>query len=222
MMLQVDYPLLATNPLFARISTDEIQSMLGCLGARILSYGRDEFIVLEGTPIHEIGILLKGKAVILKENEEGLRSIVAPLLPGECFGETFACGGGGEAMVSVQTLEDSEVLFIDCKRIITTCSSACVFHTLLIENMLTVLTSKIRLLNMKLDIASRKKIRDKLMVFFAEQKKNAKSNGFRIPLNREQLADYLMVDRSALSAELGRMREEGLIDFHKNEFRILR
>ena len=99
MMHQVDYPLLATNPLFARISTDEIESMLGCLGARVVFFERDEFLVLEGTPIHEVGILLKGKAVILKENEEGLRSIVATLLPGECFGETFACGDGGEAMV---------------------------------------------------------------------------------------------------------------------------
>lgn len=221
-MLSGDLALLSANPLFARISQEEIHSMLSCLGARAQAFGRDEFIFIEGDPVHEVGILLRGRAAVLRENEEGIRSIVAPILPGECFGETFACGDGGLAMVSVQALEPSTVMFIDCKRIITTCSSACVYHTLLIENMLTVLTGKIRMLNLKLDIASRKKIRDKLLVFFEEQKKNAKSDGFRIPLNREQLADYLMVDRSALSAELGRMRDEGLIAFHKNEFRMLR
>lgn len=220
-MEPLNYELLSQNPLFARISREDLTPMLGCLGARVQAYGRDEFVFLEGDSVHYIGVLLSGRAAVLKENEAGARAIVAPILPGECFGETFACGGGCEAMVSVQVLEDSEILFIDCKRIITTCSSACVYHTLLIENMLSVLTGKIRVLNLKLAIASRRKIRDKLLVFFEEQKKNAKSNGFSIPLNREQLADYLMVDRTALSAELGRMREEGLIDFHKNQFRLL-
>jgi CRP-like cAMP-binding protein len=157
----------------------------------------------------------------VRDSEDGQRNLVAVLVPGECFGESFACSKHPEALVSVVAMEDCEILFLDCKKIVTTCSSACTFHTRLIENMLSMLAEKILGLNQKLEIVSKRKIREKLFTFFESQKKNAGTNVFSIPYNREQLADFLFVDRSALSNELCKMRDEGLIRFHKNRFELL-
>ena len=218
--MKVNYQTVLLNPLFHGITPDELKGMLQCLQARVASYDKDDFLILEGDSVDSIGILLSGSVAVLKEGEAGSRFIISALLPGDCFGETFACSNQPHSIVSVQALESCEVLFLDCRRIITTCSSACTYHTLLIANMMSVLTDKIRGLNEKLDILSKRKIRDRLMAFLGEQKKNASSNRFGIPYNREQLADYLFVDRSALSSELCKMREEGLLSFRKNQFEI--
>ena len=219
--MNIPYHVIASNPLFDQIQEEDLLGMLNCLCARVHLYQKDNHIILAGDPVRAIGVVLKGKVSVVRESEEGLRNLVAVLTPGECFGESFACSNHPEAFVSVVAMEDCEVLFLDCKKIVTTCSSACNFHTRLIENMLSMLTDKILGLNQKLEIVSKRKIREKLLTFFETQKKNAGTNVFSIPYNREQLADFLFVDRSALSNELCKMRDEGLIRFQKNKFEIL-
>jgi CRP/FNR family transcriptional regulator, dissimilatory nitrate respiration regulator len=219
--MNISYPTILQNPLFQGIQESDLVGMLQCLSARVQTFSKESYIFLAGEPVRSIGIVLKGKAAIFRESEDGMKNLVAVLVPGECFGETFACSDRTEAFVTVMATEESEILFLDCKKIITTCSSACVFHTRLIENMMSMLTEKIFGLNQKLEILSKRKIRDKLVAFFEEQKRNAGTNVFSIPYNREQLADFLFVDRSALSNELGKMRDEGLIRFQKNRFEIL-
>lgn len=212
---------IASNPLFDKIQKDDLLGMLNCLCARVHLYQKDNHIIRAGDQVRSVGVVLKGRVSIERESEEGLRNLVAVLVPGECFGESFACSKHPEALVSVVAMEDCEILFLDCKKIVTTCSSACTFHTRLIENMLSMLSEKILGLNQKLEIVSKRKIREKLFTFFETQKKNAGTNVFSIPYNREQLADFLFVDRSALSNELCKMRDEGLIRFQKNKFEIL-
>lgn len=219
--MNIPYHVISQNPLFDQIEETDLMGMLGCLCARVHLYQKDSYIILAGDEVRSIGVVLKGKVSVERESEDGVRNLVTVLTPGECFGESFACSGNQEAFVSVVAMEDCEILFLDCKKIVTTCSSACAFHTRLIENILSMLSDKILGLNQKLEIVSKRKIREKLITFFETQKRNAGTNQFSIPYNREQLADFLFVDRSALSNELCKMRDEGLIRFHKNKFEIL-
>jgi len=219
--MNIPYNVIASNPLFDQIREEDLMGMLSCLCARVHEYQRDSYIILAGDEVRSIGVVLKGKVAVERESEDGFRNLVAVLVPGECFGESFACSEHPEAFVSVVAMEECEILFLDCKKIVTTCSSACAFHTRLIENILSMLSEKILGLNQKLEIVSKRKIREKLVTFFEAQKKNAGTNVFSIPYNREQLADFLFVDRSALSNELCKMRDEGLIRFQKNKFEIL-
>jgi CRP-like cAMP-binding protein len=219
--MNIPYHIIAMNPLFDQIQERDLLGMLHCLCARVQDFKKDSYIIMAGDEVRFIGVVLKGKVAVERESEDGVRNLVAVLTPGECFGESFACSNHPEAFVSVAAMEDCEVLFLDCKKIVTTCSSACTFHTRLIENILSMLTEKILGLNQKLEIVSKRKIREKLMTFLKTQKRNAGSNVFSIPYNREQLADFLFVDRSALSNELCKMRDEGLIRFQKNRFEIL-
>ena len=213
--------IIKSNPLFKEIIENDLETMLSCLSAKQCFYNQNSFIFLTGESIHHIGIMMSGKIIITKEDGFGNRSIIAEVIPGEMFGEAFACSGIENSTVSVQAAADSVVLLIDYKRIVTTCSSACIFHTKLIENMLAILAKKVLMLNQKIGIVSKRTTREKLMAYFEIQKDRANSNKFTIPYNREELADFLFVDRSAMSRELCRMRDEGLIDFRKNRFEIL-
>ncbi len=217
----IDYQIIKKNELFRGIEDDNLKSILSCLSAKVLVYKKGEYVYMTGENINHIGILLKGQVVVLKEDEDGNTNILSEISQSEMFGEALACAEIEISSVSVQAVETSEILLIDYKKIIRTCSSACIFHTMLIENMLKILARKTIILNQKMEILSKKTIREKLMAFFALQKNIANSNVFTIPYNREQLSKYLYVDRSALSRELGKMRDEGLIRFKKNKFELI-
>lgn len=212
------YPILQKCALFKNIDTDELKGMLNCLDARAVSYSRNEIIFCEGDPARYVGIVLSGKVQIIKEDFFGNRNIIALMEVSQMFGEAFACAGVKKLPVTATAICDSEILLMPCRRIITTCSNSCEFHNRIISNLLQILAAKNLLLNQKLELISRRTTRDKLMAYLMAQAKQNKSNTFTIPYNRQALADYLGVDRSAMSTELGKMRREGLIDFHKNQF----
>lgn len=214
------YPILQKCALFKNIDTDELKGMLDCLDARAVSYSRNEIIFCEGDPARYVGIVLSGKVQIIKEDFFGNRNIIALMEVSQMFGEAFACAGVQKLPVTATAICDSKILLMPCRRIITTCSNSCEFHNRIISNLLQILAAKNLLLNQKLELISRRTTRDKLMAYLMSQAKQNKSNTFTIPYNRQALADYLGVDRSAMSAELGKMRREGLIDFHKNQFHL--
>jgi len=217
--MQNIFDILGQSPLFYGISPESCESMLRCLAARTESYAKDDVILLSGDSVREVGLLLSGSAKIIREDVNGNISIIAGVLPAEMFGEAFACAGVAHSPVTVVAAELCRVLFLDYRRIITTCSAACVFHARLIENMLKVIADKNLRLNQKIEVLSQRTTRQKLMAYFERQ--GAGAPKFTIPFNREELAQYLCVDRSAMSAELGRMQREGLIRFTRNEFEIL-
>lgn len=217
----INYEIIKKNELFKGIEDRDLKSILSCLSAKVSVYEKGEYVYMDGQSIHHIGILLKGQVVVLKEDENGNMNILSKISKGEMFGEALACAEMEISSVSVQAVEASEILLIDYKKIIRTCSSACIFHTKLIENMLKILAQKTIILNQKIEIISKRTIREKIMAFLTLQKSLANSNVFTIPYNREQLSNYLYVDRSALSRELGKMRDEGLIKFKKNRFEII-
>ncbi len=207
-------------PLFRGISPEELDAMLRCLGAVTRTYQKEEYVFTAGTEAHSVGVILKGNVQAVKEDYAGNREILARLSSGELFGETFACTGIAELPVSILSTDKSEILFIDYKRILTSCSSACAFHSRLIENMVRIIAEENLRLTQKIEHTMKRTIREKLLSYLSSQAAHAKSRTFVIPFNRQQLADYLSVDRSALSAELGRMREDGLLEFERSRFTL--
>ncbi|MDD6145649.1 MAG: Crp/Fnr family transcriptional regulator, partial [Oscillospiraceae bacterium] len=173
-----------------------------------------------GEILDDIPVLVKGKLLIQKDDYWGNRSILGNIDAGEMFGEAYAAPGSGPLLNDVVAVEDSAVLFFDVNRIMTTCSSACRFHTLVVQNLIFALSEKNRKLVQKLGHMSKRTTREKLISYLSEEAKKQNSSRFEIPFNRQQLADFLSVDRSAMSNELGKMRNEGLIAFHKNHFEL--
>jgi CRP-like cAMP-binding protein len=196
--------------------------MLSCLGVKYKKYEKRSIIVLAEDNADHVGIVLGGAVLIVKEDFVGNRSIVDRIGQYDMFGEAFACAGIQKSPVTVVAAENCEIMWIQFRRIINTCSTSCIFHSKLIENMMKLLALKNLQMNKKLEITSKRNLRDKLMAYLLMQAKEAQSFDFTIPLSRSELADYLYVDRSALSRELGNMRDEGLIQFNKNHFYISR
>ncbi|MCL2137050.1 MAG: Crp/Fnr family transcriptional regulator [Coriobacteriia bacterium] len=207
------------NPLYDGVGPDDFAKMASCLDARTRRYSKGQVVLLAGSRLSQIGMVLAGSVKIVKEDRDGKASILSILSAPELFGEAVVCAGIATSPVTVQALEDCQILFLDYRKAVTSCSSACAFHSRLISNMLKALADRNLQLNQKIEILSQRTTREKLLCYLQSQRGVAAS--FTIPLNREELARYLCVDRSAMSNELGRMRDEGLIRFRKNSFELL-
>lgn len=219
--MQQNIDFLTTCPLFSGIDADDLSAMLSCLTARTLSFRKNETILQEGSPAREVGILLKGQAQLIRTDYLGNRSIIISIEPGDMFAEAFACAGVEALPVSVVATEDSEVMLIDCRRIMTSCCHACGFHSQLIYNLLKIVAGKNLIMHQKALITSQRTTKEKLMTYLLMQARQAHSPYFTIPFDRQGLADFLEVDRSGLSAEIGRLKKQGVLDSHKNSFRLL-
>ena len=220
--MRINPEILSRCVLFAGIRPEDRQSMLGCLGAKVLDVAKNRFVFREGDPANLVGIVLEGCVQMVREDYYGNRSILARIEPAGLFGESFACADVETLPISVVAVEDSSVLLIDSRRITATCANACGFHNQMIFNMLKVVANKNLVLNQKIEITSRRTTREKLMAYLMVQAKLHRSDSFTIPYDRQALADYLEVDRSAMSAEIGKLRREGVIDCEKNRFRLLK
>lgn len=214
-------PVLKRTKLFSGVGEDDISSLLSCLGARKKEYKKGEYILREGEHISDIFILVEGKIHIQKDDYWGNRSILSVISVGEMFGEGYAAPESGALLNDVVAVEDSSVIFFDVKRILTTCSSACRFHNMIVQNMFFAISDKNRKLVQKLGHMSGRTTRAKLISYLSEEAKRQGSSAFTVPFNRQQLADYLCVDRSAMSNELCKMRDEGMIRFEKSRFELL-
>jgi CRP-like cAMP-binding protein len=210
--------LLRKVPLFAGMEDSEIESLLCCLNARVRTYDKGETIFHAGDAAASVGLVLYGGVHLVKEDYFGNRTIVALAEAGDLFAEAFSCIERGVYEVSAIASAQSEIMLIDYRNIITTCPNACTYHTRVIRNMMGVLANKNIQLNRKIEHTSKRSTREKLISYLMEQAKTARNNRFDIPFNRQELADYLGVERSAMSAELGRMRDEGLVEFDRNRF----
>ena len=208
-------------PLFEGIGEDELDIMLLCLSARTSDFKKGQTIFAEGDRAKSVGIVLSGEVHIARADYDGNRDILASVTCNELFGEAFACAGTESLPVSAEAATGCTVLFIDVRRITLVCKSSCAFHNRLISNLLRIVAQKNIMLNSKLDIASRRTTREKLLAYLRSEAKKNGGSRFTIPFDRRCLADYLGVERSAMSAELSRMRRDGLIETEKNEFVLL-
>jgi CRP-like cAMP-binding protein len=215
------YRILQDCPLFSEISATDLKVMLDCLQAKQRSYQKGSFIFRVGDQATSVGVLLSGDVQVMQEDFWGNRTILAHIEPGDLFAEAFSCSQSDSLPISVIATEDSRVMLLDYKRIITSCSSACVFHTRLIRNMMQILARNNIRLTQKMEHITQRTTREKLYSYLSEQAKASGSNSFSIPFDRQELADYLSVDRSALSNELSKMRNQGILQYHKNQFELL-
>lgn len=209
---------LSNTQLFRGLEEAEITSLLGCLNATTRSFQKGEVILSEGNITENIGILLSGLAVISCNDIWGNTSILGHVAPGSVFAEVYACIPGEPMFVTVSAAEDTSILFMNVGRVLATCPHACPSHTRLVRNLLTVCAHRNLQLSQRIQHTSSKSIRGRLMSYFSECAKHAGSNSFLIPYNRQQLADYLNVDRSTMCNELSKMQKDGIIEYSKNQF----
>lgn len=214
-------PVLKRTQLFSGLRDEEIASMLSCLGARLGNYKKGEYVLRQGEYLGDITVLVEGNLHIQKDDYWGNRSILGQISAGELFGEAYAAPASGALLNDVVALEDSTIIFFDVKRILTTCSASCRFHSMVVQNLFFAISEKNRKLVQKLGYMSKRSTREKLISYLSEEAKRQNNSKFIIPFNRQQLADFLSVDRSAMSNELCKMRDEGLLEFNKNCFRLL-
>ena len=215
------FDILSQCPLFAGISQEELKSMLGCLDGKIIQTPKGSPVFLEGEPATFVGVVLSGKVQILRTDFYGNRSVLTVVSPGGLFGEAFACAEVETLPVSAVALESTSVLLLDCKRVLTSCPNACPFHSKLVRNLLRGIAQKNLMLTQKILCMSQKTTQEKLMEFLLEQAKQHGRAEFVIPYDRQALADYLGVERSAMSAEISKLRKAGQIDCTGSRFRIL-
>lgn len=215
-----NHPFLHRCPLFDSIDKRELGTLLTCLGAVRRSYRRYAYVWMTGQPVASMGILLSGSVHLLQEDFWGNCTIINHLVPGELLGEAFACMGTPHLPISVLATTRTDILWLNYRRVITTCRTTCRFHSRLVQNMLEILARKNVQLMQKMEIMARRSTREKVMAYLSGQAQKIGKTTFEIPFNRQEMADYLSVDRSALSKELCAMRDSGWLLFRKNRFEL--
>ena len=209
------------SPLFDGIRQEDRVAVLGCTGYHVRAFRKGDIVAFEGENIKHVGIVLSGSVDMIKEDLWGGRTMLVRTHQNGLFGETFACGEDNQSVVTFQVSRDARILFIPFDRVMHSCSACCEFHQRMIENMVHIIANKNRDLMRKVEIISKRTIREKLLAYLSVQAQIQESRYFEIPLGRVELAEYLCVDRSAMTRELAKMREEGLVDFDRNSFRLL-
>lgn len=216
------FAVLRKCPLFQGLAEEKFTSILDCLGGNVVHFAKRETILSEGEPVRYMGIVLSGSAQVIQVDYFGNRSIVASLEPSELFAESFACAEVKEMPVQVVANEDgTQVLWIDQLRIRRPCGNDCGFHRELIDNLLKIAATKNLVFHQKVEILSKRSTREKLMAYLMLQAKKNHGSSFTIPFDRQELADYLGVDRSGLSAEISKLRREGVLQCEHNHFNLL-
>lgn len=208
--------ILETSSLFTGFSREELTDLLPLLQARQVRWGRGAYILHAGEPVQSLGVVLTGSALVIQEDYWGSRNLMAALGPGDCFAETFACAPGLPLNVSVVADAPTEVLFLNVERMLSgvgTAGSEKLSHHLLRE-----MARKNVAFSMKLTHLGQRTTRAKLLSYLSTESQRQGSSEFDIPFSRQQLADYLLVERSGLSQELSKMRDEGLLEYRKNHF----
>ena len=212
------FSVICSSQLFAGISEEALAEMLACVGAKIQRFPKGSFLLRAGDAVEEIGLVLAGSILLIQEDVWGNRNILSKVGPGQAFALAAACTPGAVLPVSAAAETPVAVLRLQAKRVMAPCSAACTYHSQFIRNLLGELAGKNLYLGEKLTHMGQRTTRAKLMSYLSAQAQRLGKNEFDIPFSRQQLADYLAVERSGLCVELGKMRKEGLLEFHKNHF----
>ena len=209
------------SPLFDGIDPEDRKTLLGCIGYHTATFRKGDIVAFEEEYIRHVGIMIYGSVDMIKEDVWGNKTMLVRIGKNELFGETFACGSDNISLVTYLVSEDAKILFIPFDRAMHNCTMSCAFHHRLMENMVRIIANKNRDLMRKVEVVSKRTIREKLLAYLSIQTQLQGTRYFEIPLGRVELAEYLCVDRSALTRELAKMKEDGLIDYDRNCFRML-
>ena len=213
---------LESSPLFQDISYEEYSRLLTCFQAVQKSFRSDDLIYDFSSPQNDaVGIVERGCAALIRIDEEGVATVMEELGPGGVFGRTLAFAGSSGDSLQVVCRTPCDVLFIDYPHILKRCEHACNRHSVLVQNMLRLMSDKAQALSQRVDVLSRRSIREKLLCYFRQLSEQAGSNTFTLPFSLSTLADYIATDRSAMMRELKRLREEGAIRSDGRQFTLL-
>lgn len=215
------YKLLFKCALFRNIKEEDIGHLLTCLSTYTKNYRSDEYVFFAGNTVNSVGILLTGSAEIIKENPAGSRHIMAFLSPGQIFGEGIVCTAKRISPVTIRVKENTKILFIPFESIVKSCKNACNFHVQIIQNMMMILGEKNFNLNTKIELLTLKGMREKIAAFLLNEYMERNTLTFQIVPNRNELAEYLNVSRTSMCRELARMKEQNILDYYQNSFKIL-
>ncbi len=212
------FSILNKNPLFKNLTEDNVNSLLQCLQATTIKHKKDTTIISYNDKINSIGIVLTGNVYIKKYDVDGNEIMLHVVVSGDCFGEVFAISAL-PCNVVVIAASDCTIMYLDINKVLHTCSNSCNFHKILIQNLLQLITSKNIFLNSRIDILTKRSLREKILQFLHQQSHGR--NTFEITMNRQDMANYLCCDRSALCAELSKMQKEKIIQYNKKQFILL-
>lgn len=205
-------------PIFRDIGEEDLGALLRCLGSRSRDYEKGEVIILDQEEVPGLGVVLRGTVHMCKEDFWGSQTLLAYLKEGELFGETFALQRQARSSVSFLAATDCRVLFLDARHILRPCQRACLFHCRLTANLFDLLGKKNVQLMEKIEAISKGSLREKILTYLSIQAQRQGSKYITLPLTRTEMARFLSVNRSSMTRELSRMRDEGLIDFDRNTF----
>ena len=209
-----------SSQLFKGCTQHEVTTMLACLDAKVKRFSKDEFLLRETSNVRAIGLLLSGSALVIREDVWGNRNILTKVTPAQTFGTALACMQTTSANVSVVACENANVMFLDINKILTVCNSVCAHHNKIISNLIAELAQKNLNLSEKVNHLTKRTTKEKIMSYLSSEAKTAGGREFDISFSRQQLADYLSVERSGLCSELAKLQNAGLIEYHKNHFTI--
>lgn len=219
--MRLDFKQLISFPIFRGIREEDLPAMLNCLGSFQKQYQRGDIILLESNEVRSVGVILRGSVHMVKEDSEGEQTLLIVMRKNELFGESFSCGSHSDAHVSYVAASRCTVLFLPFHKVIHSCKMNCTFHHRLIENMVRLIGDKNVQLMHKIEVISKKTLREKILTYLQQQSDEQGSSQFTLPFGRVELARYLCADRSALTRELSSMQRDGLIRYEKNTFQLL-
>ncbi|MGM9519025.1 MAG: Crp/Fnr family transcriptional regulator [Acidaminococcus sp.] len=221
-MEKLDLSFLAKTALFKNIPPQEIEVRMGCLGGVVRSFPKGTYIHYAGDIVHTVSMVLKGKVIIENDDVWGNRNLLGAIGPGELFAEAYACAENEPLLINVLAAEDTTVLMMDLRKVFHTCSRSCPQHQQISDNLLHMLAKKNLALSRRILHTSSKSIRGRVLSYLSFLAAQQKKKIITVPFNRQQMADYLSVDRSALSNELSKMQKEGILEYHKESFKLLK
>ena len=204
------------------MSNEEIISILNCLKSKKIKYKIGEIIFIDSQELKSFGMIIKGEVQVIKEDLIGNKNILVNLYEGQSFGDAPIFSGTNKSEATVIAKTDCEIMLIDGENIISENLKTCDLHLKLLQNIIKSISIKNVILNKKIEVVSKPNIREKLICYLTMESKKNNENNFTIGFSRNELAEYLCSNRSAIHKELCKMRDEGIIDFYRNSFKILK
>lgn len=212
---------LLSTTLFHGIDENDLEGMLACLNVMVRHYRKNDIILMAGSKATSVGVMVEGTAQITREDAEGNRAILSELVKGDIFAEAYAAAARDDIPITVIATSDCSIVWVPFSKVVVQCSFSCQFHQQLIQNMMKIIAEKSIAMNEKMRILSCKTTKEKLLTYLHDYSEKMGKTKFKIPFSRNELADFLSVDRSAMSRELGKLRDEGYLNFNRNEFELL-
>ena len=212
--------ILRNTPFFQGMTAEEILSVLHCVNATVVHRKKGSYLLRVGDSTESMGLVLSGAVLSVQEDLWGHRNIMHRIGVGEYFAEPFAATAGSVLNVSVVADEDSDIMLLDMGRLLKTCPNACAHHNRLIRNLVSVMARRVMDLNEKITHMAKRSTREKLLSYLSAESMRQGKLQFAIPYDRQQLADYLCVERAAMSVELSKLQKEGFLKTNRNYFEL--